>query len=298
VIEPALYNLGYKGPVIDEILAYIKANGTIHGAPKFEEKHGPVFAESLGAKAMSPEAHIDMMAAVQPFLSGGISKTVNMPSDCTPDDIARIYMRAWKSGLKCVAVFRDGCKLSQPISTSLTDTGKKEKKLAWGERKKLPDTRPAQVHKFAVAGQEGYIVPGEYADGTLAEIFVHIAQAGSTLHGILDAWATTISIGLQYGVPFSVLRDKHTGMRFEPSGITSNSDIPLAKSVPDYIFRWLDMTYGDKVDEIKNVTVVEQPKVPDSTSYDGPPCSECGNLTKRAGSCYCCTSCGTTTGCS
>ncbi len=307
-VAPALENLGYKAEAIDIILAHITQTGKIQTAPGFDaSKHGAVFAEALGDNAITPEAHVDMMAAIQPFLSGGISKTVNMPKDCTWEDISRVYMRAWKNGIKCVAVYRDGCKLSQPISTSITDNSKKTKGLDWGKRKALPATRPSITHKFTVQGQEGYFTASTFPDtGAPAELFIRLAKTGSTLSGILDAWATNLSIALQYGAPFEVLKDKHIDMRFEPAGFTDDKDIPVAKSIPDYIFRWLDRTFGEKAKELKSITVTEgsAPVFPwDETkemskSLDGPPCSQCGNMTKRAGSCYCCTSCGTTTGCS
>ncbi len=302
VVEPALLNLGYEPDKVARILEHIREHKTIHSAPDFDiDRHGPVFAEALGDFAISAQAHIDMMVAIQPFISGGISKTVNMPKDCSPADIADIYMRAWKGGLKCVAVYRDGCKLSQPISTSLTDKSAAEKSLAWGERRKLPRTRQSVTHKFSLAQQEGYITAGLYPDGSVGEIFINIAKQGSTLNGVFDSWAQAVSIGLQHGVPLATLTEKFCDMRFEPAGITDNDDIRFAKSIPDYIFRWLAMNFGDgpKLEE-EIGAVMEEKLFPPlmSVSLDGPPCAKCGNMTKRSGSCYCCTTCGTTTGCS
>ncbi len=303
IIEPALRNLGYGEDVIPGILEHIRKTNTIHGAPGFEDKHGPIFAEALGDHALTPTAHLDMMIAVQPFVSGGISKTVNMPKSATPKDIADVYMRAWKGGLKCVAVYRDGCKLSQPISTEFTDKGRLSKKLSFGDRRKMPATRDSKTHKFKVGSQEGYLTVGLYPDGTFGEFFIETSKQGSSLMGFVDAWATAVSIGIQHGVPFDVLKEKFVGMKFEPEGFTECDEIRIAKSIPDYIFRWIEHF-------IVNKGKVDENTVPEATPFiaisnkpiekdsDGPPCSNCGNMTKRAGSCYCCTSCGTTTGCS
>lgn len=296
IIRPALENLGYEAPVVANILDYVKATNTIHGAPGLDPRHAPVFAEALGNHAIRPEGHIDMMVAVQPFISGGISKTVNMPKTATVRDVADIYMRAWKGNLKCVAVFRDGCKLSQPISTEFSEKSKAEKGLSWGGRRKMPKTRNSKTHKFTIGQQEGYLIAGLYPDGTLGEIFVETAKQGSALMGFVDAWAQAVSIGLQHGVPFDVLKEKFTDMKFEPDGLTDCDEVRIAKSIPDYVFRWLDyhLTNGNTPDS--NAHTIEGKEL--SSSFDGPPCSKCGNMTKRAGSCYCCPNCGTTTGCS
>lgn len=301
IIEPALQNLGYNVVQISSILDYVQKNGTVWNCPEVNSKHYPVFAEALGEHALTPKAHVDMMIAVQPFVSGGISKTVNMPASATAKDIADIYMRAWKGGLKCVAVFRDGCKLSQPISTKLTDASANKQTMKWGERRRMPRTRNSKTHKFIIGQQEGYLTAGLYDDGSLGEIFIEIAMQGSTLNGIVDAWATAVSIGLQHGVPFDVLKDKFCGMRFDPEGFTDDETIRIAKSIPDYIFRWLELNIINKDKAVEageyrpTIPVEEKPL---RASLDGPPCSKCGNLTKRAGSCYVCSSCGTTTGCS
>lgn len=301
IIEPALKNLGYSDAAIQVILEHIRKTGTIHGAPGFDVKHGPVFAEALGKHALSPEAHVDMMIAVQPFLSGGISKTVNMPAEATAEQIKNIYIRAWHGGLKCVAVYRDKCKLSQPAATEFTDTSKaKEKNLTWGSRKRLPDTRKGLTHKFRIGNQEGYLTAGLYPDGSLGEVFIQIAKQGSTLMGIVDAWATTLSLSLQYGAAFESLKEKFCGMQFEPSGFTDDEDIRIAKSIPDYVFRWLENNVINKKtsESVEQSDTIHNRPVELSASLDGPPCASCGNLTKRAGSCFCCTQCGTTTGCS
>lgn len=300
ILAPALRNLGYDEAHITAILAFVQSTNTIHGAPGFNPKHGPIFAEALGDHAISPEAHVDMMVAVQPFISGGISKTVNMPKSATAKEIGDIYMRAWKGGLKCVAVYRNDCKLSQPISTEFSEKSGAVKSLGWGARRKMPSTRPSITHKFSIGAQEGYLIAGLYPDGTLGELFVETAKQGSALMGFVDAWAQAVSIGLQHGVPFDVLREKFTDMKFEPDGFTGVEEIRIAKSIPDYVFRWLDRfivnkdqapeVYPEKRSEVLQLTL--------QASFDGPPCSQCGNLTKRSGSCYCCHGCGTTTGCS
>jgi ribonucleoside-diphosphate reductase alpha chain len=300
ILRPALENLGYDSALIDIILRYVQSKNTIHGAPGFEPRHESIFAEALGDHAIRPEGHVDMMIAVQPFISGGISKTVNMPKTATARDIADIYMKSWKGGLKCVAVYRDGCKLSQPISTEFSEKGKADKSLVWGGRRRMPKTRNSKTHKFTIGQQEGYLTAGLYPDGGLGEIFVETSKQGSALMGFVDAWATAVSIGLQYGVPFAVLKDKFTDMKFEPDGLTDCDEVRIAKSIPDYVFRWLEHNIMNKGNaESQDEVMMPYPDKKDiSKSLDGPPCTKCGNLTKRAGSCYCCQSCGTTTGCS
>lgn len=300
IIKPALQNLGYSDTAIEEILAHVRKTNTIHGAPEFLKVHEAVFAEALGDHAISPTAHVDMMVAVQPFISGGISKTVNMPKSSTPKDIADIYMRAWKGGLKCIAVYRDGCKLSQPISTEFGERGKAMKKLSWGERRKLPKTRDSKTHKFTIGSQEGYLTIGLYPDGSFGEFFIETSKQGSSLMGFVDAWATAVSIGIQHGVPFDVLKEKFIGMKFEPEGFTDCEEIRLAKSIPDYTFRWIEhfIVNKGKGKEPEHVEGFSIDQKPVEKGLDGPPCSSCGNMTQRAGSCYCCKTCGTTTGCS
>lgn len=296
VLQPALENLGYDKAHISSILSHVQAKNTIHGAPGLNPQHEAIFAEALGDHAIRPEGHIDMMVAVQPFISGGISKTVNMPKTATARDISDVYMRAWKGGLKCVAVYRDGCKLSQPISTEFGEKGKADKRLDWGGRRKMPKTRNSVTHKFTIGQQEGYLIVGLYPNGAIGEIFVETAKQGSTLMGFVDAWAQAVSIGLQHGVPFEVLKDKFVDMKFEPDGMTDCDEVRIAKSIPDFIFRWLDRFVVNKGMEEKPTEAVTTKQL--EKSLDGPPCTRCGNLTKRAGSCYCCQSCGTTTGCS
>jgi ribonucleoside-diphosphate reductase alpha chain len=299
VVRPALENLGYDNDDVRSILAHIKETGNIHTAPKLYTAHKAVFAEALGDNAMRPEAHVDMMAAAQPFISGGISKTVNMPHDATVEDISEIYLRAWNKGLKCVAVFRDGCKLSQPINTKLV-AKEKTKSLKWGERKRIDSTRPAWNHKFSIAGLKGYITTGTYGDGSPAEVFLRVSKQGSFVNGILEALATAVSLGLQHGVPLQLFVDKFKDQKFEPSGFTGNEDIRIAKSLPDYVFRWLEMHYNEmqelKAEPAQIVAAVSDEAIT-VVDMSGPPCSACGNLTKRSGACYVCTVCGDTTGC-
>lgn len=295
IIKPALENLGYSEQQVNAILAHVQSSNSIHGAPGLDPKHESIFAEALGDHAIKPEGHVDMMAAVQPFISGGISKTVNMPKTATVRDISDIYMRAWKKGLKCVAVYRDGCKLSQPISTEFSEKSKSEKGMVWGSRRRMPQTRPSITHKFTIGQQEGYLIVGLYANGTIGEIFVETAKQGSPLRGFVDAWAQAVSIGFQHGVPFEVLKEKYTDMMFDPSGLTDCDEVRIAKSVPDYVFRWMDINIQKNGIQVTSKTTSEKNT---ATSFDGPPCTKCGNFTKRAGSCFCCQSCGSTTGCS
>lgn len=300
VVKKALKNLRYNAEQIERILQHIQDTGVIHTAKDLNPKHSPVFAEALGDYALPPEAHIDMMAAVQPFLSGGISKTINVRKDATKEKIADLYMRSWKKGLKCVAIFRDGCKLSQPINLNLDHKEKAEVGLQWGDRKKLPALRPAKTLKFNVGGVRGYLTAGEYPDGKLGEIFIRVSKQGSFLGGMVESFALACSVGLQYGVPLQDYVDKFKDARFEPSGFTGDPDIAIAKSIVDYIFRWLENHYTTEELEEAAVVVFSEPiPVIDATksSYDGPPCSNCGDLTKRSGACYVCSNCGETTGC-
>jgi ribonucleoside-diphosphate reductase alpha chain len=257
-VPHALTRLGYSGAEMHAIVRYIDEKGTIEGAPGLKPEHLPVFDCAFkalgGARSIAPMGHVRMMSAVQPFLSGAISKTVNMPNDATVEEIADVYMQGWKMGLKAIAIYRDGCKRTQPLNTSASknDDGVKGTRDARGNsiapavstvatphRHKLPDERRAITHKFSVAGHEGYITVGLYEDGTPGEIFLTMAKEGSTISGLMDAFATAISLTLQYGVPLEALVEKFSHMRFEPAGYTKNPEIPIAKSLVDYIFRWL-----------------------------------------------------------
>jgi ribonucleoside-diphosphate reductase alpha chain len=241
----ALQSLGYSAPQIEAIVAYIDENDTIEGAPHLRPEHLPVFdcafKPARGQRSISWQAHVKMMAAAQPFLSGAISKTVNMPAETKPEDIANAYLWGWKLGLKAIAIYRDGSKQSQPLSTK-SDTEKSQVPQR-PRRERLPDTRQSITHKFSVGGHEGYINVGLYPDGRPGELFITMAKEGSTVGGMMDAFGTAISLSLQYGVPLEVLVNKFSHTRFEPMGYTPNPDIPIAKSIVDYIFRWLGLTF-------------------------------------------------------
>jgi ribonucleoside-diphosphate reductase alpha chain len=273
--------------------------------------------------------HVKMMGAVQPFISGAISKTINMPNDATVEDIMHAYMESWKLGLKAIAIYRDGSKRTQPLNTAREKEAQKtvtaESKETRALRHKLPDERRSITHKFDIAGHEGYITAGMYEDGQPGEIFITMSKEGSTISGLMDSFATAISMALQYGVPLRVLVDKFSHMRFEPSGFTKNPDIPMAKSIMDYIFRWLASKFLDGEAQ-QEVGVVKQDAVEDAhqrklvslaahaprggaplasissvTSLyqqDAPPCPDCGAIMIRSGACYKCMNCGAVSGCS
>ncbi len=254
----ALQTLGYDDEQIEQILAYVNEHGTIVGAPDLAEEHLPVFDVAVGERAISHMGHLKMMGAVQPFLSGAISKTVNMPQTVTVDDIAEAYTEAWRLGVKALAIYRDGSKTAQALRT---DAQKQEPASSDAEirkavadalakappkRKRMPRERQSITHKFSIGGHEGYITAGMYEDGSVGEIFLtDIGKEGSTLRGMMNSFATAISIALQYGVPLETLVEKFSYMRFEPEGMTSNPEIPFAKSMPDYIMRWLASRFCD-----------------------------------------------------
>ena len=248
----ALKRLGYSQAEVTDITGHIEANDTIEGAPHLQEGHLPVFDCAFkplnGRRSIHYMAHVRMMAAVQPFVSGSISKTVNMPTEATVEEISSTYLESWKLGLKCIAIYRDGCKRSQPLSTRKDDPNLNvQRSVASGDvqvevgalRRRLPDERRAITHRFDIQGHEGYITVGMYDDGTPGEIFLVMAKEGSTISGLMDAFATSISLALQYGVPLKALVGKFSHMRFEPSGFTKNPQVPIAKSIIDYIFRWM-----------------------------------------------------------
>lgn len=316
-ITEALTRLHYDEEQIEQILLYLEKTDTIENAPHLREEHLPIFdcafKPAEGTRSIEYMGHIKMMAAAQPFISGAISKTVNMPTDTTVEDILRAYTESWRLGLKALAIYRDGCKRTQPLNTSsVTNEAKKFKAV----RHRLPDERAAITHKFSVAGHEGYITVGLYEDGQPGELFITMSKEGSTISGLMDAFATSVSMALQYGVPLRVLVDKFSHMRFEPSGFTNNKDIPIAKSVCDYIFRWLGNKFVPKDDlpititsemtlekdddtKILSFDVREgKEKEVYKTQSDAPPCHECGSIMIRSGSCYKCLNCGATSGCS
>lgn len=246
-----LETLGYDENEIKAIVDYIDDNDTIEGAPFLKDEHLGVFdcafKPAKGTRSIPWQAHVQMMAAAQPFLSGAISKTVNMPNDVTPKDIAEAYTWGWELGLKAIAIYRDGSKQSQPLNTK-NDSDKekaapKEKIVYKPRRERLPDTRQSVTHKFNIAGHEGYLNVGLYPDGRPGELFITMAKEGSTVGGLMDSFGTAISMSLQYGVPLEVLVNKFSHTRFEPMGHTTNPDIRIAKSMVDYIFRWMGLTF-------------------------------------------------------
>ena len=335
-VPDALEKLGYEDAQIDEIVAYIDENETIEGAPHLKDEHLPVFdcafSPANGTRSIHYMGHLRMMSAVQPFLSGAISKTVNMPKTATVDEIMQTYIEAWKMGLKAVAIYRDGSKRLQPLNTGKKkETEAKEELLAppKPQRVRLPDERQAITHKFSISGHEGYLTVGLYPNGKPGEMFISMAKEGSVVSGLMDSFATSVSIMLQYGVPLKVLINKFSHARFEPSGFTSNREIPIAKSVMDYIFRWMDLKFGDHAGDADGTRpdgavvaaeaaaaveagkkamaaadggpsriVMEEGEKDRHFHTDSPPCPDCGSVTVRNGACYKCNNCGATTGCS
>jgi ribonucleoside-diphosphate reductase alpha chain len=256
----ALTTLGYSEPQVEQIEAHLAEHGTIVGAPGLSEEHMPVFDVAVGERAISHMGHIKMMGAVQPFISGAISKTVNLPQEATVEDIADAYIQAWRQGVKALAIYRDGSKTAQALRTDAQEQVKGPAEVdqlieqavitalaeAGPRRKRMPRERQSITHKFSIAGHEGYITAGMYPDGSVGEIFLtDIGKEGSTLRGMMNSFATAISIALQYGVPLETLVQKFSYMRFEPEGITGNPEIPFAKSMPDYIMRWLASRFLD-----------------------------------------------------
>jgi ribonucleoside-diphosphate reductase alpha chain len=262
-VPTALKRLGYDDKQTKEIVQYIDEHDTIEGAPHIVDEHLSVFdcafKPAQGTRSINWRGHIKMMAAVQPFISGAISKTINMPTDATVEDIESAYYEAWKLGLKAVAIYRDGCKRSQPLSTTKDKSKMDVKEVIGAEpgavRRKLPDERESITHKFSVGGHEGYITVGKYEDGTPGEIFVTMAKEGSTISGLMDSFATMTSLALQHGVPLQLLVDKFTHTRFEPSGFTKNPEIPMTKSVMDYLFKWLAIKFLSR-DSQENAGVI------------------------------------------
>jgi ribonucleoside-diphosphate reductase alpha chain len=326
-VPQALIKLGYTAEQTEKIVAHIDSTGTIEGAPSLKPEHLAVFDCSFrpqnGVRFIHHMGHIRMMAAVQPFISGAISKTINMPEESTAEDIMDAYIESWKSGLKAVAIYRDGSKRVQPLSSGNGKNDKKnavapvpapvtvqtiEKVVYRPTRHKLPDERNSITHKFSIGGHEGYITVGMYEDGTPGEVFISMAKEGSTISGLMDTLATSISYGLQYGVPLKFFVDKFSHVRFEPSGWTGNAQVPYAKSIIDYIFRWLGARFlgiteaseaGEAV-KLRPTEVQPQHVLPFEANVvsDAPMCSECGSMMTRNGSCYKCENCGGTSGCS
>jgi ribonucleoside-diphosphate reductase alpha chain len=346
-IPMALGKLGYTQPEVDAIVHYIDEHETIEGAPCLKDEHLPVFdcafKPAQGQRSIHYLGHIRMMGATQPFISGAISKTVNVPREATVEDIERAYIESWRLGAKAISIYRDGSKRSQPLNTSkagvadtrntagVSDVGEIVREVVSfverPSRKKLPDERQSITHKFDIAGHEGYLTVGLFEDGAPGEIFLTMAKEGSTISGFADAFAQAISYALQYGVPLQVLVDKFSHARFEPSGMTKNPEVRFAKSIVDYIFRWMATKFlseaaqfraGVNIPEALASPVTATPKTvvaetatrtsADTASHsveyaaiqnqeDAPPCSMCGSIMIRSGACYKCANCGTTSGC-
>ncbi len=317
-VPAALHRLGYEGADATQVLDFIAANDTIEGAPGLKDEHLPVFdcafKPSKGVRSIGVDGHVRMMAAVQPFLSGAISKTVNLPAEATPEDVMRTYMDAWRLGLKAVAIYRDGSKKAQPVVLNkggeTTVEGEVPVLATRPLRRRLPDERASITHKFCIAGMDGYITVGMYEEGNPGEIFVTMAKQGSVISGLMDSFATSVSIALQYGVPLNVLVDKFAHVRFEPAGYSTNPQIGYAKSIVDYLFRWLSMKFvapEQRLDqaatpdfEAKQGVTTAPPRQNELfvNSLDAPPCSNCGHTMVRSGACYKCPNCGETSGCS
>jgi ribonucleoside-diphosphate reductase alpha chain len=342
-VPKALKRLGYDKEQVREIVEWIDEHDTIEGAPHLKEEHLPVFdcafKPAKGSRSIHYMGHLKMLAAVQPFISGAISKTINMPESSTPEEILQAYVEGWRMGLKAVAIYRDNCKRSQPLSTKKDKSAEKAAAASAAAmvplaerravRRKLPDERRAITHKFSINEHEGYLTVGLYEDGQPGEIFLVMAKEGSTISGLMDSLATSISIALQYGVPLQTLVDKFSHTRFEPSGFTKNPEIPIAKSITDYIFRWLASKFLSREGKAAAGVILrdEIPAEPPSTlslvgggklepvapaavgleattkvtflyQQDAPSCHECGAIMVRNGSCYKCNNCGSTSGCS
>jgi len=327
-VPMALRKLGYGAEEIAGIVAHIDKQETIEGAPQLREEHLEVFdcafRPAAGERAIPWRGHIRMMGAVQPFLSGAISKTVNLPGDATLEDLEEAYIEGWKLGLKSLAVYRDGSKRTQPLNAGASEESGGKLIQLWEhsgiQRRKLPDDRNSVTHKFTIAGHEGYLIVGLYEDGTPGEIFLKMAKEGSTISGLMDTIAVLTSIALQYGVPLKALVDKFSHTRFEPAGVTNNPEIRIAKSIPDYIFRYLGQRFPGEGNEgegegeggaMGSISVLPtrgavaggaaDPEGEHSTfvnQADAPACTECGSITVRNGACYKCPNCGATSGCS
>jgi ribonucleoside-diphosphate reductase alpha chain len=318
-----LEKLGYAPNEVDEIVAYIDERNSVVGAPYVKGEHYPVFDCAVGERAIHYRGHVKMMGAIQPFISGAISKTVNLPETATIQEVADLYVEAWQLGVKAIAIYRDNCKVAQPLS------GKGERSqqllapaggIAAPKRRRLPDDRTEVGRKFRVGEYEGYIHVGVFDDGSPGDIFVDIAKDGTTLQGLMNSLMIAVSMGLQYGVPPEVYVSKLSHLRFEPSGPTNDADIRTAKSIVDYIFRWFGKKFLD-VDQQEEAGILSaevranlaakyangetakaEAPAPGQTALfnsfeDAIECNRCGGRMVRAGTCYTCRDCGTSTGC-
>ena len=321
-VPTALSKLGYAPHEIDQIVAFVNEHNTVVGAPGFKGEHMQVFDVAVGDRAIHHMGHVKMMASVQPFISGAISKTVNLPTEVTVDDVAGLYIDAWKLGVKAIAIYRDGCKVAQPLSTK-SDTP--ELIVAKPQRRVMPIERQEIGRKFKVGEYEGYIHVGLFPEGDPGDIFVDIAKEGTTLAGLMNAFMIAVSVGIQYGVPLEVFVSKFAHMRFEPSGLTNDPDIRVAKSIPDYIFRWMGKRFldtdqqadlgimsqavrdriaatydaqeaGEPADEIAHSPSAGQAALFNAWE-DAVECAKCGGRKVRTGACYTCRDCGDNSGC-
>ncbi len=345
-VPQALRHLGYTEEQVEAIVAYIDENKTIQGAPALREEHTKVFQCAMGDDTIHYMGHVKMMAAAQPFISGAISKTVNLPETATVEDVEQLHVDAWKLGIKAIAIYRDNCKVAQPLSVSKKSDAKADAGAAATvvetvnvpTRRKLPKTRPSQTISFAVGDATGYITAGEYPGDGLGEIFVKLGKQGSTLSGLLDAFAISVSVGLQYGVPLETYVSKFMNMRFEPAGMTDDEEIRFATSIVDYVARKLALEYlpyetrdrlgifsvaertasldaeygvapqlgdGGTATPVAEAPAASAPSTPAGFAgssvpidADAPMCLECGIKMQRAGACHVCESCGATSGCS
>jgi ribonucleoside-diphosphate reductase alpha chain len=322
-VPAALSKLGYSEDEIRAITAHIDETGMMEEAPALKPEHLPAFdcafKAQRGTRSIHYMGHVKMMSAVQPFISGAISKTVNVPENIKMDQLVDLYMQAWRMGVKAIAIYRDNSKKTQPLNASRGTKSKPVDAEFKPVRRKLPSERHAITHKFSIAGHEGYITVGMYDDGQPGEIFLVMAKEGSAISGLMDSFATAISLALQYGVPLRVLIDKFSHVRFEPSGHTGNPEVPFAKSIVDYIFRWLASKFltpeeqiqtGVHVKEKARAVKPETPALPNAGAApmndlksmyaldDAPSCAGCGSIMVRNGSCYKCMNCGETSGCS
>jgi ribonucleoside-diphosphate reductase alpha chain len=320
-VPRALARLGYESRQVQAIVEYVDEHDTIEGAPELADEHLAIFdcafKPARGQRSIHYLGHLRMMGAVQPFISGAISKTINMPNEASVEEIMEAYLAAWKLGVKAVAIYRDGCKRTQPLNTSRVERAPEALPPVEARpvRRRLPQDCRSVRHKFNIAGHEGYIHVGLFDDGTPGELFIKIAKEGSTISGLMDTIGILTSMALQYGVPLDVLVSKFSHVRFEPSGFTKNPDIPMAKSLIDYIFRFLGAKFlspdqhaavGLALPErgvaepdrgvVASATLVEE--LGFSPQSDAPSCADCGSIMIRNGSCYKCLNCGATSGCS
>jgi ribonucleoside-diphosphate reductase alpha chain len=334
-VPRALDKLGYTPDQIEDIVAYIAEHNSVVEAPHLRAEHYPVFDTAMGAEPIHYMGHVRMMAAAQPFISGAISKTVNMPEEATVEEVEQLFLESWRLGLKAVAIYRDNCKVAQPLSADKKKTAEvpQPEKLAHPVRKRLPQSRPSVTTSFQVGDAEGYITAGSYPDDGLGEIFLKTSKQGSTLAGVMDAFAIAVSLGLQYGVPLEAYVSKFINTKFEPSGMTNDPDIRFATSLVDYVFRRLaidnlpiDVREGLGIKSIEERKVEAEEKIgqleagmaevaptpvevpvpqridmgekQSAKILDAPLCYQCGSKMQPAGSCYVCGTCGSTSGCS